>query len=251
MNVTARIAGAVVGIHTAVLYGPPIAIPQATATSEMAPPETATSETVPVKIAPPETATWEGAPATSVRSKTRTVEDPADAIRYAINVDPGAEISRARVTTIIADILADRRGWESVKHVRFIAVRWSDAKLRIWIMQPIEIDRRCAPLTTDGYTSCAIGWNVYINADRWKYGAEAAAMNHANYRRYVVNHEIGHALGERHRPCPGHGRLAPVMLQQTLGLRGCRPNPWPNPNATRRTQLRSGAEIGARSGGPT
>jgi hypothetical protein len=162
---------------------------------------------------------------------TSAREDPeiTRTTHYAINVDPGSGLSRRKVTGIVADILADPRGWAPLKHTTFAAVAWEKAQLRIWIMEPDEVDRRCAPLTTEGYKSCAIERNVYINADRWKRGAAAAEMAVPDYRRYVVNHEVGHALGEGHRKCPGKGRLAPVMLQQTISLRGCRPNPWPNP----------------------
>jgi hypothetical protein len=43
----------------------------------------------------------------------------------------------------------------------------------------------------------------------------------------VVNHETGHWLGHGHLGCGGAGRLAPVMMQQSKGLDGCKHNPWP------------------------
>jgi hypothetical protein len=47
----------------------------------------------------------------------------------------------------------------------------------------------------------------------------------------LVNHEVGHTLGQRHRNCPTDGNPAPVMMQQSKGTttagRTCRPNPWP------------------------
>jgi hypothetical protein len=68
---------------------------------------------------------------------------------------------------------------------------------------------------------------VVLNHRRWMLGAPAYGANVAAYRQYLVNHEVGHFLGHSHVGCPGPGRYAPVMLQQTLRLDGCRSNPWP------------------------
>ena len=51
----------------------------------------------------------------------------------------------------------------------------------------------------------------------------------------MINHEDGHALGHNHAHQCLPGGLAPVMMQQTFGLRStktgkfCQANPWPYP----------------------
>ena len=66
-----------------------------------------------------------------------------------------------------------------------------------------------------------------LNAGRWRDGAPAFAGTLMRYRRFMANHEVGHALGHGHRDCPAAGAPAPVMMQQTKGVGSCRPNPWP------------------------
>jgi hypothetical protein len=69
-----------------------------------------------------------------------------------------------------------------------------------------------------------------LNADRWRHATPKWTGSLLAYRRMLVNHEVGHLLGLHHPPdpqCPGAGRVAPVMAQQSTELEGCRPNPWP------------------------
>jgi ssRNA-specific RNase YbeY (16S rRNA maturation enzyme) len=94
------------------------------------------------------------------------------------------------------------------------------------MVTPGTTDRLCAPLQTRGEVSCQTGDRVVLNAKRWQLSAKSYGTDLANYRRYLVNHEFGHYIGYGHVNCPGRGQLAPIMLQQTKGLDGCRKNPW-------------------------
>jgi hypothetical protein len=75
---------------------------------------------------------------------------------------------------------------------------------------------------------------VVINDSRWVRGDPTYVADLPAYRIYMINHEVGHALGHAHaHECLASG-LAPVMMQQTIGMktasgRICQPNPWPYP----------------------
>jgi hypothetical protein len=146
-------------------------------------------------------------------------------VTYRVEVEQGLPFGTLQVARFVEATLADDRGW-AARH-QLVRVD-GHAELRIVLATPATADGLCAPLDTGGRLSCRNGDDVVLNAWRWQFGADGYAGDLRAYRRYVVNHETGHALGYPHVGCPGSGRLAPVMLQQTKGLAGCRPNPWPS-----------------------
>ncbi|GAA4201480.1 hypothetical protein GCM10022252_56250 [Streptosporangium oxazolinicum] len=146
-------------------------------------------------------------------------------IRYMVEVERGLPFEVKEFAAEVHRILNDPRGWG----YRFKRVARGPVTIRVSLTSPETADRRCLPMRTNGILSCWNGGRAVINAARWNGGAAGYGRDVASYREYVISHEVGHGLGHGHVPCPGHGRRAPVMLQQTKSLYGCRPNPWPSP----------------------
>lgn len=129
--------------------------------------------------------------------------------------------------------LRDPRSWTAGGEWRLQRVGKDDrADFTIWLVTPKTRDAICEG-AADGYTSCRTHDNVVVNVARWAKGVPHYGASLDVYRRYVVNHEVGHRLGQAHELCPAKGDPAPVMQQQTLGLHGCAPNPWPFLNGER------------------
>ncbi|HVF04664.1 MAG TPA: DUF3152 domain-containing protein [Frankiaceae bacterium] len=147
--------------------------------------------------------------------------------RFSVEVEAGLGESPAAFAAAVERVLFDERSWGGGGRLAFQRVSSGPVAFRVVLAAPATTDRLCRPLDTGGSLSCYMNGRAILNAMRWFNGANAYAGDLASYRTYMVNHEVGHALGHGHRFYCGAGGLAPVMIQQTKGLRGCGRNPWP------------------------
>ena len=158
--------------------------------------------------------------------------NPSRTVRVGLQVEGGAGVDANEVATIVSSTLGDTRGWQTRDRVRFRAVSpeataRGDVDITIVLASPTLTDSLCSPLETNGQVSCFNLRKVVLNASRWAGGVAGYEKDLTAYRQYMVNHEVGHGLYHGHVECPGQNAVAPVMLQQTKGLDGCRPNAWP------------------------
>ncbi|MDQ3785502.1 MAG: DUF3152 domain-containing protein [Actinomycetota bacterium] len=151
---------------------------------------------------------------------------PDAPLRFMVEVEGGLNVDRRAFAARVEHVLFDKKGWRA-GGVSFKRVDSGRAAFRVALASRALTDRLCAPLATVGLYSCYQGGRSVLNFWRWKNGADAYGRRLYRYRIYMINHEVGHALGHGHAVCPGPGRLAPLMVQQTIGVGACRPNPWP------------------------
>lgn len=150
--------------------------------------------------------------------------------RFVVEVEGGINVDGAGFAAAVEGTLADPRSWGAGGEMSFQRVDGDDYDFRVSLVSPLNVETFCPGVGTGGYTSCRYGERAVINLARWETAVPDYEGDVATYRLYVVNHEVGHALGNGHEQCPGPGELAPLMQQQTLGLDGCVKNPWPFPN---------------------
>lgn len=142
-------------------------------------------------------------------------------VRGEVVTDPHAFAERA------ATILADERGWALDGELGFAEVA-DGGDVTLVLASPDAV--AAAHPTCGRRFSCRVGDEVLINDRAWREATPAfrrAGGDLATYRRYVLQHELGHWLGYGHRECPRAGAAAPLMQQQSISLDGCTPQGWP------------------------
>jgi hypothetical protein len=151
----------------------------------------------------------------------------ATVMRFRVEVEDGLAIGRNCFGYTVTSILTDEKGWSPDGSVGFERVDDESYDFRLILASPDTTNTLCYPAATGGKYSCRNQDKVVLNLVRWESGAEHFGGDIDTYRHYLVNHEVGHLLGKPHRSCPGPGRPAPVMMQQTKDMAECLPNGWP------------------------
>ena len=142
--------------------------------------------------------------------------------------------NKAEFVRIVKSVLNDVRGWRKYNH-RFIFVDNRKANITIRLASLRHMKRDYNESFT-GLSVCNMSTRVIdINAGRWFGGSVQSGLDLEQYRQYVINHEVGHALGCKKHAAVCVNGMAPVMMQQTIGTH-CKkhkhtatPQPWPLP----------------------
>jgi len=151
----------------------------------------------------------------------------AQIVRFRVEIEDGLAIGRNCFGYAVTSILIDEKGWSADGSVGFERVDDESYDFRLILASPDTTNALCYPAATGSKYSCRNQDKVVLNLVRWESGVDDFGGDLDTYRRYLVNHEVGHLLGKGHRSCPGRDRPAPVMMQQSKGVAECLPNGWP------------------------
>lgn len=200
--------------------------------SSTLPPTTSTPSNPSTPSTPPDSSSPESPqssqPATSATAEEQppVVEPIAIRLRLDRRVDDPATEG---FENLVQSVLTDQRGWQQAGFV--FSFSNTEFDYTVVLAEGPEVDSLCLPYDTFGRFSCQIGPIVALNADRWREAVDRWPASLDEYRTMLVNHEVGHLLGQHHpaERCPGPGQPAPVMAQQSSGVDPCVANPWPRP----------------------
>jgi hypothetical protein len=161
--------------------------------------------------------------------------------RYSVEVEKGITgVDVTQFDTLVQQTLADPRSW-SGHGVSLQRVDSGTIDFHVSLTSVMTVRALCGyeiPVETSCYVPAGDSSpvnRVVLDVARWVRGSAAYVGDLNAYRVYMINHEDGHAMGHQHAHECLPGGLAPVMMQQTIGLTDpnsgklCAANPWPYP----------------------
>ncbi|OHV03467.1 DUF3152 domain-containing protein [Mycobacterium talmoniae] len=186
-------------------------------------------------------------------------EGTAKSFTYTVEVEDGIDTTAFggddAFARMVDQTLANPKSWTHNPQFAFTRIDVGEPDFRVSLTSPLTVREGCGydiPLEASCYNP-VYGPDkqprVFINEARWVRGAIPFQGDVGSYRQYLINHEVGHAIGyTQHEPCEKQGGLAPVMMQQTFSTsddddakfdpesvkpdgKTCRFNPWPYPIA--------------------
>ena len=144
-------------------------------------------------------------------------------LKYHISIQDGLKRSLKHFGDFVENVLTDKRTWKRYKFER--TLNKSEAKFKIILTKPSNIYNLC---NMKGL-SCTnmITKDVFINSNRWFNGSKPSKLGLNEYRKYLINHEVFHALGGGHNVCK-ENEICPVSHQHTIGIpKNSKSNSWP------------------------
>jgi len=161
----------------------------------------------------------------------------ANLYKFSIEVENGlAGVDLNAFANTVMATLSDPHSWTADHKVSLERVDRGPVDFHVTLVSSMTVRSLCGydiPVETSCFAADHDN-RVVLNVARWVRGDAAYIADLANYHRYMINHEVGHALGHGHIfECLPNG-LAPVMMQQTITLKShsgpmCEANPWPFP----------------------
>ena len=168
-------------------------------------------------------------------------------LTYTVEVEDGVQLPGGvqGFAQVVDATLNNPKSWIGTGKYAFRRIDSGTPRVRISLASQATARSICG-FKIQFDASCYRDGRAVLNTARWERGAVAFQGNVIAYQQYVVNHEVGHALGFGHLSCPENGALAPVMMQQTFGVANdylaalrtdnvvadgkvCAANPWPYP----------------------
>ncbi len=147
---------------------------------------------------------------------------------YCTNVDGVSGIVLDSLIGKLAATYNDVRGWNDNGTIAFKHVAVG-CQYTVWMTASSQMSSFGS--ICDDFYNCQVGSNVVLNYNRWTTATppwNKTGGSIENYRSLMIDHETGHRLGFRdNNTCPSPGLKAPVMMQQSVNLKGCVFNIWP------------------------